>query len=109
MVSPAPSTSVRFEELIPLSDDDWTALIRATDPNIVFLSLSGADQALVDRLLKRLPAREAQELRLRMEKIGPVRLADIDYAQRQLAGRAEQLAAEGTITIPSSKTFAAAA
>jgi flagellar motor switch protein FliG len=106
---PAPLPELNFEELSHLGDDDWAVLIRCVDTHVVFLALAGASEQLVDRIAGRLPRRESREFRRRLERLGPVQLADLRLAQRQLVERAGQLAAEGAIHLPVRRQFAAAA
>jgi flagellar motor switch protein FliG len=48
-------------------------------------------------------------MRRLIERIGPVRLSDVEEAQRELARVARELAFEGTIELPESKGALAAA
>lgn len=105
----APVPEIVFEELTHLNDDEWASLIRAVEPQIVLLALTGASEELVARITRQLPSRESRRLRKRLEQVGPIRLADIDQAQRHVARRAAQLAAQGQIRLPERKSFAAAA
>ena len=100
---------IEFEELALLSDDDWAILIRATEPNVVLLALTGASEQLLRRITQQLSKREAQVLRTRLQQTGPLRLSDIEHAQRNLATLASRLAARGEITLPERRAFAAAA
>jgi flagellar motor switch protein FliG len=101
--------AVDFEQLAQLSDDDWAALIRAADPPIVLLALTGASEPLLKRITERLSRREAQSLQTRLEQQGPIRLSDIEQAQLTIANLARRLAARGTIQLPERRGFAAAA
>jgi flagellar motor switch protein FliG len=99
---------VPFEDLAQMTDEDWATVVRAIDPQILLLSLMGASEAFVDRIMRQVPARESQELRSRLEQTGPIRLADMDRAQQHVAQRAAELAAQGKIRLPQ-RSFAAAA
>jgi flagellar motor switch protein FliG len=62
----------------------------------------------VNRILARLPLREARALRGQIEQLGPTRLRDIESAQLQLAALARQMAEDGQIQLPGDRRFMAA-
>ena len=76
---------------------------------VVLLALTGADEGLLTRILRQVPPREAAVLRSRLNNPGALRLSDIREAQEQLLETARRLAADGTIVIHGSRSFAAAA
>ncbi|MBC8876792.1 MAG: hypothetical protein H8E44_45775 [Planctomycetes bacterium] len=95
--SPSP---IDFNDLIALEDVALAKVFRAADPQVTLLALTGASRQLVDRILGRLPIREAKTLRRQMEQLGPTRLSDMERAQQRLAELAGQLADQGEIIIP---------
>jgi flagellar motor switch protein FliG len=103
------SLMVEFDDLVGLDDDALARVLRAADPQVALLALSGASQELVDRILRRLPLREARMLRRQIEQLGPTRLRDIETAQRQLADLTSQLAEEGLIQVRNPRRFTMAA
>src|SRR5262245_28318077 len=100
---------LRFPDLAVLDDASLRAVFAAAEPAAILLALTGADERLLSRVLRQLPARDAAVLRQRLENPGPVRLREIDEAQQQLAAIASELAQQGAIRLPASKRFAAAA
>ena len=84
-------------------------ILANSDPQLTLLALTGAPIDLVERLFSQLPARDAQTLRRKMEKIGPIRLRDIENAQHELAVLASRLVHDGEIDLPPQRRFAAAA
>jgi flagellar motor switch protein FliG len=100
---------IEFEDLTSLADDDWAVLIRAAEPPIVLLALTGASEQLLRRVTQRLTKRESQLLQDRLQRTGPLRLSDIEQAQRNMASLASRLAARGEIQLPERRGFAAAA
>jgi hypothetical protein len=100
---------VPFEELAQLADEDWAVLIRAADPGIVLLALTGASEQLLLRITQQLSRRESQALHSRLGQTGPLRLSDIERAQLHIARLASRLAARGDIRLPERRRFAAAA
>ena len=65
--------------------------------------------AVVDRIRRQLPWREARELKSQIERIGPIRLSDVERAQQQLAALAVSLIQQGTIAAPHNRRFIVAA
>jgi flagellar motor switch protein FliG len=108
---PPPETHVEigFEELAGLTDQDWAILFRTAEQPIVMLALTGASEQLLQRITRRLTRREGQLLRDRLQQTGPLRLSDIEQAQRHVAEIASRLMANGQILIPERRGFAAAA
>src|SRR5262245_31735331 len=100
---------LEFDDLAQLTEADLTAVFVAADPEVALLALTGADERMASRVLRWLPARQAAAVRRRLEHPGPVRLREIDEARCELAALASRLAKEGTITLPRSVRFAAAA
>jgi flagellar motor switch protein FliG len=91
--------SCDFEDLARIGHDALSTLLSTLDLELTLLALAGAPLDLVERVLELLDPKEAKRLRQSIECLGPVRLADIDEAQRQIAERARQLALEGRIEL----------
>jgi flagellar motor switch protein FliG len=100
---------LEFEDLSLLADGDLARLGAAASGQTLALALIEADELLTRRILQVLPRSDAAELRRRLQQPGPLRLKEIDQAQRQLAELAQQLAHRGHIALPASRRFAAAA
>jgi len=98
-----------FNDLIELDDVALAKVFRAADPGMALLALTGASQQMLDRILRRLPLREARKFRRQMEQLGPTRLSDLEQAQQQLAELAGRMADQGEILIPKYQRFTAAA
>jgi flagellar motor switch protein FliG len=92
-----PAVAFDFDDLNTLSDADLGTVLRAADPEVALLALSGAPRELVDRILARLTRPQAQSLEKRIERLGPLAIRDIDRAQRAVARLAASMAAAGTI------------
>lgn len=89
-----PSESrLEFDELETLDDRALARVLRSTDRQTLLIALSGAPPALIARLVKPLPAKDARIFRQRLERLGPIRLKDIELAQRTVARRATEILA----------------
>ncbi len=63
------------------------------------LALKGTDDALRDKLLGCMSTRAAANIRDEMEAMGPVKLTDVQEAQKQIIAVARRLSDEGTIVL----------
>jgi flagellar motor switch protein FliG len=90
-------TSAAFDRLAVLADDDWATLLREVDHTVALLALAGASETLIARVVQHLPGHEAREFRRRLERVGPVQLADLDRAQQQMVQRASELTRQGKL------------
>lgn len=89
-----------FAELTRLDDATLCAIFRAAEPELAILALVGAPPELIDRVLSRLPAAEADPIRNQLKHLGPIRLSDVEEARRRIADLAQRLAMEGRIDLP---------
>ena len=106
--APAPREARPFADLELLDDHALATLFATADADVALLALSGANESLVERMTRRLPARQARALRRSMERLGPLRLSDIEQAQLRMAALAEELLDRGAIAAPRSRWAAAA-
>ena len=98
-----------FQLLAGLSDADLGKLFSRLPAELILLALVGAEPDFVKRLLRPLPRRESQQLKKKMASIGPLKLKDIEQAQRQVMTIAEGLVRGGVIAPFPDRRFAAAA
>jgi flagellar motor switch protein FliG len=89
-----------FDDLELLDDRSLTTLLSLSEPELAILALVGAPQELIERLLRQLPALEAQTVRHRLIHVGPTRLSDVEEARQQLVELARRLAIQGRIRLP---------
>ncbi len=77
-------------------------MLREVDSARLVVALKGADASLVDHFLKNMSSRAAEMLRDDMESRGPVKLSDVEAAQKEICAIARRLADAGTIALGSS-------
>jgi flagellar motor switch protein FliG len=65
----------------------------------LLLALKGADQALKDKIFKNMSQRAAEMLKDDLESRGPVKLSDVEAAQKEILLAARKLAEDGTINL----------
>ncbi len=90
---------ILFEHLAEVDDKGLQALLRETTSEVLLVALKGADPALRDRFFKNMSKRAAEMLREDMQLRGPVRLAEVEEAQKEMLAAARRLAEAGTIRL----------
>ena len=88
-----------FENLLAVDDRGIQALVREVTTEILVIALKGADQALQDKIFKNMSKRAGEMLKSDLEAKGPVRLAEVEAAQKEIVTIARRLADEGTILL----------
>ncbi|HUY91736.1 MAG TPA: FliG C-terminal domain-containing protein [Pirellulales bacterium] len=89
-----------FDDLERLDDAALSRVFAAADTELTTLALAGASAALVERLLAPLSPVERRQFNRLTENLGPLRLSDVEEAQRQIAELARQLAWQGELELP---------
>jgi len=88
-----------FDNLIDIDDRSVQTLMREIQTDQLQLALKGADDALKDKFLNNMSQRAAEMLRDDLEAMGPVRLSDVESAQKTILTTARNLAEKGDIML----------
>ncbi|MCW8936279.1 MAG: flagellar motor switch protein FliG, partial [Gammaproteobacteria bacterium] len=88
-----------FDNLNDVDDRGIQALLREVSTDSLTLALKGADEGLKEKILKNMSKRAAEMLREDMEARGPVRLSEVELAQKDIISTARRLADEGDIVL----------
>jgi flagellar motor switch protein FliG len=88
-----------FESLSELDDRGMQTLLREISSDQLGVALKGADPATQDKILSNMSSRAAEILKEDMEARGPVRLSEVEEAQKEILERALRLADEGKIQL----------
>jgi len=88
-----------FDNLAEVDDRGIQALMRDISTEVLSLALRGADPKVKDKILKNMSQRAAAMLVEDMEAKGPVKLADVEAAQKDILATARRLADAGTIAL----------
>ena len=88
-----------FENLGGSDDRSLQTLLRSVDQDVLVIAMKGADQTLQDKLLGCMSTRAAANIRDEMEALGPVRLTEVQEAQKQIINVARKLSDDGTIVL----------
>jgi flagellar motor switch protein FliG len=88
-----------FDNLLDVDDRGIQALLREVGSDTLAIALRGAEPEVQEKILKNMSKRAAEILKDDMEARGPVKLADVEAAQKEIVVIAQRLAEEGTISI----------
>ncbi len=91
-----------FEDMLKVDDKGVQTLLREVDSARLVIAMKGADQALVQHFLKNMSQRAAEMLKDDMESRGPVKLSEVEAAQKEILVAARKLAEAGTIVLGNS-------
>ncbi|PBJ81971.1 flagellar motor switch protein FliG [Lysobacteraceae bacterium NML93-0399] len=88
-----------FDDLIELDDRELQAVLREVPGERLGIALRGADPKVRDKITRNMSQRAAEILLEDMEARGPVRLSDVEGAQKEILTLVRRLADEGTIAL----------
>lgn len=88
-----------FDNLVDLDDRGLQTMLREVSGERLGLALRGADVKVRDKITRNMSQRAAEILLEDMEARGPVRLADVEAAQKEILGIVRRLADEGVISL----------
>jgi flagellar motor switch protein FliG len=88
-----------FDNLLGVEDRGIQALLREVGSDVLAIALRGAEPEVQEKILRNMSKRAAEILKDDMEARGPVKLADVEAAQKEIIVIAQRLAEEGTITL----------
>ena len=88
-----------FETLIDLDDRSMQAILREVSSEILVLALKGASTDMRELIFKNMSSRAAELLREDLEAKGPVRLAEVETAQKEVLTIVGRLVEEGQIVM----------
>ena len=88
-----------FDNLMAVDDRGIQSLLREVSSDDLALSLKGADAKMQDKIYRNMSKRAAQMMAEDLEARGPVRLADVENAQRNILEVARRMADAGDIVL----------
>jgi flagellar motor switch protein FliG len=88
-----------FDNLNEVSDRDIQTILREISSDSLVLALKGADEPLKEKIFKNMSKRASEMLRDDLEAKGPVRLSDVETAQKEILSVARRLAESGDISL----------
>ena len=88
-----------FEDLAELDDRGMQTLLREVPSGILITALKGAEPAIREKIFANMSKRAADMMRDDLEVKGPVRLSEVDAAQKEVLAAARKLADAGQLSL----------
>ena len=88
-----------FDNLIDVDDRGIQSILREVPTDTLLLALKAADDELKEKIFNNMSKRAAEMLRDDLEAKGPVKLSEVEGAQKEILSIARRLADEGQIVL----------
>lgn len=88
-----------FDNLIEVDDRGMQELLRQVPSDQLLLAMKAAEDGLKEKIFKNMSQRAAETLREDLASRGPVKLADVEAAQKEILTAARKLAESGAINL----------
>ncbi|MES2626310.1 MAG: flagellar motor switch protein FliG [Pseudomonadota bacterium] len=88
-----------FEDLKKIPNKDFQLLLREVATDKLALALKGAEQVLTDKVTKNMSTRAAEIFLDDMSNMGPVKVSDVEAAQKEILAITKKLADAGQIIL----------
>ena len=88
-----------FNNLADVDDRGIQALLREVSSDVLVLALKGSDENVQEKIFKNMSKRAAELLRDDLEAKGPVRVSDVETAQKEILTIARRMAEAGEIAL----------
>lgn len=88
-----------FDNLVDVDDRGVQTLLREISTDTLVLALKGADDEVSDKIFANMSKRAAELMKDDLEAMGPVKLSDVESAQKEILTVARRLAESGEIAL----------
>ena len=88
-----------FDNLLEVDDRGMQELLRGVSSDRLLLALKGADERLKEKVFKNMSQRAAEMLKEDMAARGPVKLSEVEAAQKEILSIARKMADAGTLAL----------
>ena len=88
-----------FDNLLDIDDRGMQSILRDVQSDVLVIALKGADEAIREKVFKNMSSRAAEALREDLEGRGPVRLSEVEAAQKDMLKVVRKLADDGTLVL----------
>ena len=95
-----------FEDFINVKDKDIKRMFDVVEAEVLAMALRGASEKLKNHLFANMNGAAVDFIKQKMGAQGPVRLVDVEAAQSEIITQAQELAAQGKITLVKNDTGA---
>lgn len=88
-----------FDNLVDVDDRGIQAILREVQQDALLKAIKGADDELKNKIMKNMSKRAAEMLADDLEALGPVRISEVETAQKEILSVARRLADSGEIML----------
>ncbi|EHR42288.1 MAG: flagellar motor switch protein FliG [Alishewanella agri] len=88
-----------FENLIDVDDRGIQTILREVQQDVLMKALKGTDENLKEKIFKNMSKRAAELLQDDLEAMGPVRVSEVETAQKEILSVARRLSDAGEIML----------
>jgi flagellar motor switch protein FliG len=88
-----------FDNLLQIDDRSMQELLRQVSSDRLLLAMKGCEDAMKEKIFKNMSQRAAEMLKDDLESKGPVRISEVEGAQKEILQTARKLAEAGTIAL----------
>ncbi len=88
-----------FDNLAEVDDRGIQALLREISSEVLIIALKGADEAIKEKIFKNMSKRASELLQDDLEAKGPVRISEVESAQKEILTIARRMADAGEIVL----------
>ena len=88
-----------FDNLLDIDDRSMQELLRQVSSDKLLLAMKGCEDAMKEKIFKNMSQRAAEMLKDDLESKGPVRISEVEGAQKDILQTARKLAESGAIAL----------
>ena len=88
-----------FDNLVDVDDKGIQAILREVQQDALLKAIKGADEELKDKIMRNMSKRAAEMLNDDLEALGPVRISEVETAQKEILSVARRLSDSGEIML----------
>ena len=88
-----------FDNLIDVDDKGIQAILREVQQDALLKAIKGADEELKNKIMKNMSKRAAEMLNDDLEALGPVRISEVETAQKEILSVARRLSDSGEVML----------
>jgi len=88
-----------FNDLMEIDDRDLQSIVKEVTSDVLTLALKMAPEELCEKIYKNVSSRAAEMIAEELQAMGPVKVGDVESAQREIVAIARRLEEEGRIAL----------
>ncbi len=94
-----------FEDIRKLDNRAIVEVLKSVDKNLLIIALKGAPDDIKEKFLSNMSKRAAEIIKEDMEALGPVKVSEVEKAQKEIVAIIRKLADEGKIDLSGGEAY----